>query len=62
MTNEIDRALVIRALVGVLTNDGCVLGCPKKRSSDSAHNLRCTQVWSAIRNLRSAMLPKGKIK
>ena len=41
----------LNALEGERMRDGCVRGCPRRKSSDSAHNLRCTRVASAAAQL-----------
>ena len=43
------------ALNECLTADGCVLGCPRKKSSDNAHNMRCVMVRAAIESAKKIM-------
>ncbi len=38
------------ALQGELREDGCIRNCPRTRSSDAPHNLRCTMVNAALRD------------
>lgn len=47
-------AAMVRALEGEQMPDGCVRGCPVRKSSDYSHNLRCEQVRHALNDAKGS--------